>query len=155
MSHTALERFLKSIETGLKTNDFAPLIAQVPYAAYLGLQIHQNNDCRQYQLPYQPKLIGNPTMPALHGGVIAGFLENAALFEVVISQHQRIPRTIDFSIDYMRSAKPEHCYARVDIQRAGRRVVLAHMSCWQQVVDKPVATARAHFLLHTQGLTAD
>lgn len=126
--------------------DFAALIQQVPYAQFLGIEYNQN--AQRFQLPIQNKHIGNPYLPALHGGVVAGFMENAALLQCVVDHPQnRIPKPINIQIDYLRSARAKDCYAEVEMVRLGRRVATLQVRCWQIKASKPVATARVHMLL--------
>ena len=82
-------------------------------------------------MPYHEKLVGNPMLPALHGGATAAFLEVAAVIELgwtglwksvetgtltpeAIAQGDliKIPKTIDFSVDYLRLGLPRDAYAR-------------------------------------------
>ncbi|MEO5621623.1 MAG: PaaI family thioesterase, partial [Cypionkella sp.] len=46
----------------------------VPYIGFLGMRFDRRGDEVTAVLPFQPLLIGNPMLPALHGGVTAGFL---------------------------------------------------------------------------------
>ncbi len=99
-------------------------------------------------LPYAEHNIGNTLLPALHGGVIGGFLENAAVLHLMWAREaEGIPRVIDFSIDYLRSGKPQDLYCRCDIVRQGKRIANVLMTAWQEDAARPVAQARAHFLL--------
>lgn len=126
----------------------ARLIASVPYAAFLGLYAEQVDDTRYFHLPFQQDLIGNVQRAALHGGAVAGFLELAMQFEVLISQNQqRAPHPVDFSIDYWRSAQTRDVVAACRLIRQGRRIAQVQAECWQQDRDRPVAFARAGFLL--------
>ena len=101
-----------------------------------------------FRLPYQEKLIGNPTLPALHGGVIAGFAETAAILHLNQTlRGAKLPKGIDFSIDYLRSGRPEETFARCEVVRVGSRVALVQVRCWQQDPERPIATARTHMLL--------
>lgn len=134
--------------SALQSEDFAALVALIPYAEYLQLQIEPRPAGRRYILPFSQALVGNPYLPAMHGGVLAGFLELAAQFEVLITQQQRkIPGPVDFAIDYLRSAQPRTCFASCELIRQGRRVVQAQATVWQTDPGKPVATARMVFLL--------
>ena len=60
------------------------LVSSIPYADYLGICIEQDiNGQIRYRLPFQEKHIGNPMIRAIHGGVIAGFMECAASLAVI------------------------------------------------------------------------
>jgi uncharacterized protein (TIGR00369 family) len=99
-------------------------------------------------LPFKKSLIGNSALPAIHGGVVASFMESAALMHLLLMlDEQRVPKSIDFSIDYLRSAHAEDSYANCAVERLGRRVAQVQIRCWQANPTKPVALARAHFLL--------
>lgn len=127
---------------------YARLIEAVPYAAYLGIEIERSDKGTVFRLPFRPDLIGNPRLPALHGGVVAAFLELAMQLEVLVSQDQRrVPYPVDFSIDYWRTAKAQDMHATCRLIRHGRRVAQIHAECWQGDADRPVAFARADFML--------
>ena len=131
------------------------VIQHIPYARYLGITAERLNEAKtaggdyRFSLPFQEKLIGNAALPALHGGVIAGFAETAALLAVLMNERtqQRIPKAIDFSIDYVRSAGAQATYADCTIVRQGLSVALVQVNAWQQKPERIVATARVHFLL--------
>lgn len=129
--------------------DASELLALVPYAAYLGLRMEMGADgTALLRLPFKPSLIGNPRKPALHGGVVAAFMEGAALLHLLlVLDERRVPKSIDFSIDYLRSAQAQDTLASCAVERLGRRVAQVQIRCWQAEPQKPVALARAHFLL--------
>jgi uncharacterized protein (TIGR00369 family) len=132
-----------------ETRDCSALLALVPYAGFLGLRIDLADPAAPVlRLPYRPSLIGNTALPAIHGGVVASFMESAALMHLLLAlDEQRVPKSIDFSIDYLRSAHAEDSYAVCAVERLGRRVAQVQIRCWQSEPAKPVALARAHFLL--------
>lgn len=120
----------------------------IPYVEYLGIRVAPGGEHPVFRLPFQEKLIGNPRLPALHGGVIAGFAETAAILHLIHTlQGAKFPKGIDFSIDYLRSGRPEETFARCEVVRVGSRVGLVHVRCWQRDPDAPIAVARAQFLL--------
>jgi len=122
----------------------AALLARTPYAAHLGMQ--RQGD--EFLLPFRESLLGDPIRRALHGGVVAGFMETAAILHLLLNEvaPDRLPKTIDFSIDYLRGAGPRATHASCELVRLGRRVVLVYVRCWQDDPKKPTALARAHFL---------
>jgi len=61
------------------SNDLSPLVQSIPYASFLNLRIDIKGDEFTCILPYDQELIGNPVLPALHGGATGGFLECAGL----------------------------------------------------------------------------
>ena len=56
------------------SRDWEPLVALVPYARFLGVRLDIRGDQFGACMPFDKKLIGNPALPALHGGAIGGFL---------------------------------------------------------------------------------
>ena len=133
--------------------DYQAIIAAIPYAHFMGVCFELDaRDCLRFSLPYRERNIGNTALPALHGGLIGGFLENAALIHLMWFQALRgIPKIVDFSIDFLRPGRPQTLMAGCEITRHGKRVAHVLMQAWQDSQDKPVAIARAHFLLPAAG----
>ncbi len=125
----------------------AELAALMPYAAFIGLQAGtDSHGNRCYALPYTPELIGNVFLPALHGGLIGGFMEScAALYLHEQARLSELPKMVDFSLDYLRSAKAETAYARCILTRQGSRITNIAVEAWQRDSSKPFAVARCHF----------
>ena len=130
------------------TSDPVRVGSPIPYVEYLGIRSSSGGGQPLLRLPFQDKMIGNPFLPALHGGVIAGFCETAALLHLIGSLGgEKFPKSIDFSVDYLRSGRPEECFAACEVVRLGSRVALVQVRCWQSSPDNPIAVARGHFLL--------
>ena len=142
------------------------LASGVPYIAFLGIRFERRGDELTALLPYDEKLIGNPMLPALHGGVTAAFLETAAIIGLSWSllwddiengrieaesltpeTLPRLPKTIDFTIDYLRTGLPRDAYARARVNRSGRRYASVHVEAWQDNRDRLFAQATGHFLM--------
>ena len=129
-----------------RCNDYAPLWAMIPYAGLIGIQCSREAEDLLFRLPANPDNIGNPLLPALHGGVVAGFMELAALsYLLVLTEAAQVPKIIDFSIDYLRAGLARDTWARCRLWRQGRRVANVAITAWQQNEAEPIATARAHF----------
>ncbi|TAK78465.1 MAG: hotdog fold thioesterase [Aquabacterium sp.] len=123
-----------------------------PYVEYLGVRRTTLADGTPlFRLPFRQDLIGNPVLPALHGGVLAGFAETALVLHPVFTQglspQTGVPKGIDFLIDYLRSARPVDTFAHCITVRQGSRVALVQASLWQDDPSRPVAVARGHLLL--------
>ena len=144
----------------------ARMAGAVPYARYLGVTFDRRGDELTAVLAYSEKLVGNPFLPALHGGAIGAFLEIAAITELAWSQvwermegggalaaaieageFPPLPRTIDFTVDYLRSGLPRDAYARAEVNRSGRRYASVHVEAWQDNRARPFAQATGHFLM--------
>jgi uncharacterized protein (TIGR00369 family) len=128
--------------------DLEALIAAVPYCAWLNLKARIANGQIVLEMPFDPKLVGNPVIPAIHGGVIGSLLETAALIQTVWdTKAQGFPKPVDITVDYLRTARAVTSYASATLQRQGRRVVNVHATMWQEDAARPVAGLRGHFLL--------
>jgi len=129
------------------SGDYQPLIDVIPYAGVIGLEIERFGDEMVFRLPANPENIGNPTLPAIHGGVLASFMELSAVFQLITALPQpRLPKIIDFSVDYMRAGQLRDTFAMCKVERQGRRVANCSIKCWQGKRSEPIASSRAHFL---------
>lgn len=144
----------------------AALVQGVPYLRWLGIRFDRRGDELTAILPFDDKLIGNPMLPALHGGVTAAFLEVTAIIELswasLWDQMEsgaldpasltpqtlpRLPKTIDFTTDYLRPGLPRDAYARARVNRSGRRYASVHVEAWQDNRARLFAQATGHFLM--------
>ena len=136
------------VKKATELNDFGHLLAHVPYAKFIGMQVARFGDELVFQLPKKDENIGNPTLPAIHGGVIAGFMEMSAIVQLMVfMQTTKVPKIVDFSIDYLRAGHHRDSFAECKITRQGRRVANVNINCWQTNRKALIATARAHFLI--------
>lgn len=125
-----------------------PLFDTVPYAGFIGLDGEILGDELVFKLPYNDDNIGNPVLPALHGGVIGGFMELAMVFEVMYRLETPVmPKVVDFSLDYIRAGRARDTVAKCTVVRQGKKVVNASVTAWQTRRSEPIANARAHFLI--------
>lgn len=142
------------------------LAGQVPYNHFIGVVFDRLGDELTARLPYKEPLIGNPFLPAIHGGVTGAFLEITALTQLGWDSCWQImeaggeqaddlyagtfppmPKTIDITIDYLRSGRPRETYARAHVQKAGRRVANLSVEAWQDNRERPIAVLRGNFLM--------
>lgn len=148
MSNSSSEEFLNAILEAKEKQDWDAVTRLIPYFDYLGMQVREENDELICFLPENKKFIGNPTLPAIHGGVVGAFLESTALVHLLVTQEiTQIPKIITFTVDYLRSAKVVDCYAEAVITKPGRRVANMRVRAWQSDRAKPIATANANFLV--------
>ncbi len=121
---------------------------RVPYANYLGIRAEVHGNEILFILPPADKLIGNPFLPALHGGVVGAFMEQAAALHLIAKMTDpALTKVIDFSLDYLRPARVRETYALCVLTRQGRQVANVSITAWQEQSDQPNAIARAHFLI--------
>ena len=118
-------------------------ITQAPISRWLNLEIDEGEDGVCYRLGFGEQHIGNPSIRAIHGGVIAAFLEVAAQADLTRLLGGGVKlHTISSSIDYLASSRAEDMAARVKILRSGRRIAFVEATGWQGDPDRPVASAR-------------
>lgn len=129
-------------------NDFGVLSAGIPYMKTLNIEVHEADGILTVELQADRIHIGNPWLPALHGGVIGGLLETAAIVQLAHDQDtDNLPKPINVTVDYLRSGRITTSWARAQVTRQGRRVANVQASCWQEDPDKPIASLFGHFLL--------
>ena len=139
---------LELIADARENKSFEALIEQVPYAKLIGMKAIRLGEELIFILPANENNLGNPTLPALHGGCIGGFMENSAIFHLLATiETKRIPKVVDFSLDYLRPGRLQDTYARCDVVRQGRKVVNVSIKAWQNKQDDLIANARIHLLL--------
>ncbi|MDA7767259.1 PaaI family thioesterase [Porticoccaceae bacterium] len=120
----------------------------IPYSSFIGAEAKVEGDGVLYWLDRRPSNIGNPSLPAIHGGVIGGFLELSAAIEILYTLNvELIPKVVDFSLDYLRPGRYKTIYANCTVLRQGKKLVNVTATAWQDNPDTPIATARCHFLI--------
>lgn len=130
------------------TGDPTTLMEAIPYCRHLGITASVKDGLLLLTMPFVQHLIGNPVLPALHGGVIGSLLETAAIAQVIYeTRPERLPKPVDITVDYLRSGRAMDSFARARIARQGKRVVNVHAEMWQEDESKPVAALRGHLLL--------
>jgi uncharacterized protein (TIGR00369 family) len=132
----------------LSSRDPEALLAAIPYCAHLGIRARVRDGGLLLVMPFAENLVGNVMLPALHGGVIGSLLETAAIVQAAWEmQGPKLPKPVDITIDYLRSARAVESFARARIAKLGRRVINVHAEMWQEDEAKPVAALRGHFLV--------
>lgn len=135
---TIVEQVARARQSG----DWNAMIASVPYARFLGVTLEERDGCLVGRMKFADHLVGNPTIPALHGGTLGALLELAAQFELMYrAQTLMLPKTVTLTIDYLRSGKPQDVFVRARTVRHGRRVATVHTWAWQEDENQPVAQA--------------
>lgn len=93
-------------------------------------------------LPYREELVGNPQIPAIHGGILAGLIDlagGAATFTIVNAPTP----TIDLRIDYIRPALQKDTVAEAEIINSGSTIAFVDVYVHQE--GKLVATGKATY----------
>jgi acyl-coenzyme A thioesterase PaaI-like protein len=137
-----------AIRAAKETGNYALLADSIPYLRFLGFTLQTQGDELLGKMAYAEPLIGNPAIPALHGGTIGALLESTAIFAALLgSETVVLPKIVTITIDYLRSGRPEDTLAKASITRQGRRVVNVTVKAWQEDRARPIARANAIFLV--------
>jgi len=119
--------------------------ADSPFARCLGIRDGANGTM---VMPFSPRIIGNPILPAIHGGMTGAFLETTAIVGVTRELDiSTLPKPVGLTINYLRSGRALDSYATASIVKQGLRVVAFEAKAWQDDPSKPIATAFGHFML--------
>lgn len=113
---------------------------------WLGFSASNKNNERIYSMRPTDEHVGNPLIRALHGGVVATFLEYAALREMQHVLDNDTPiEAININVDYLKSVKIRELYAYTRIAKRGRRLAVVDVYAWQEDASVPVAKAICSF----------
>jgi acyl-coenzyme A thioesterase PaaI-like protein len=139
---------LDTIIAAKRDGDPQRLLDAVPYARFLGLHAALTDSGLVTTMRFADHLVGNPALPALHGGTLGALLESAAIFELLWrAETVVLPKTITLTVAYLRSGGSVDTHARGIVTRHGRRVANVRVEAWQGDGAAPVATANAIFLV--------
>ena len=116
----------------------------IPFNQYLGMRCLEIQDgVVRVELPFRPELVGNPEIPALHGGAISATLDTTGGLAVWsrLRPRDRVS-TIDLRVDYLRPGRGEPMIAVAKVVRLGNRVGVAELRAFHpDCEDKPIAAA--------------
>lgn len=143
-----MSTLVELIAEAKRCGDYGPVFDAIPYARFLGITGQVRDDELVGKLTYSEPLIGNPVIPALHGGTIGALLESTAIFQLFWQAETVIlPKTINLTVAYLRPGRPVDTWARAVVTKQGRRVASVRAEAWQEDPARPIATAVAHFLV--------
>ena len=141
-------KMLAELRAQGRGRDMQAVAEQIPYARFLGSQVDRKGNEITVILPFSEHLVGNVVLPALHGGAIGALLEITAILQLLHDNAcERLPKTIDLSVDYLRSGRPQPTYGRAIVTRHGRRVANVRSEIWQDARSEPIAVSHGHYLL--------
>jgi len=121
-----------------------------PINDWLNFSSAQDGERRVYSIEFSEEHIGNPLIRALHGGVIAMFMEYAAEQELQLSLGEQVEvevEAITINVDYLRPTTPNGLSAAVTLTKLGRRLAIIDITAWQNNETKPVAKATCSFAI--------
>lgn len=141
-------KLLSELRAEGRGRDMAAVLEAIPYARFLGIQVDVKGNELTTIMPFREELIGNVRLPALHGGTIGALLEITATIQLLYDTScERLPKTIDLSVDFLRSGRPRATYGRAIVTRHGRRVANVRSEIWQEERARPIGVSHGHFLL--------
>ena len=124
------------------------LLNRIPYARFIGARAERTESGLECVLPFREDLVGNTALPALHGGLLGAFLELTALLRLIDETRETgVPRPINFSVDFLRSAGAKDTRARATFFKLWQRIANVHVVAWQDDESKPVVAGNGKFLL--------
>ena len=146
-----LEQLTLSLSQARQQSSPQQILDLIPYSSFIGAQakvLKADSENVLYWLERRASNICNPSLPAIHGGVIGGFLELSASIEVLYTLDVNVvPKVVDFSLDYLRPGRYKTIYANCTVLRQGKKLVNVTATAWQDNPETPIATARCHFLI--------
>lgn len=141
-------KILQQLRDQGRADDMQALVEHIPYARFLGIHVDRKGSEVTTIMPFKEDLVGNVNLPALHGGAIGALLEITSVIQLLFDTScERLPKTVDISVDYLRSGKPRDTYGRAIVTRQGRRVANVRAEIWQEEKARPIAASHGHFLL--------
>jgi uncharacterized protein (TIGR00369 family) len=145
---SAAATLVERIADAKRAGDWQAVLDAVPYARFLGLVAAVESGELVTTMRFGDHQIGNPALPALHGGALGALLESAAIFELLYRAETIVlPKTVTITVDYLRSGAAVDTHARGIVTRHGRRVANVRVEAWQTARATPVASAHAIFLV--------
>ena len=97
-----------------------------PFNRYLGIKIEELREgYSRCILPFRDEFIGNPALPAIHGGVISTLTDVCGGTAVWTSCSEGDSvATLDIRVDYLRPGPKDDLVAESEVVRVGNRVAV-------------------------------
>ena len=132
------------------------MMGHVPHCRLLGMKLVEAGPCTgTVSLPWQERLVGDPSRGVVFGGVITTLLDHACGLAVMCSLKEAVGiATLDLRIDYLRAAVPgAELFARAECYKSTGSVAFVRGAAWDTDSGDPFATSLATFMLgaHTAG----
>jgi len=124
-----------------------------PHAVALGIEvISVDKSGALMKVPYDKKLVGDPSTGVIAGGVVTALLDHCcgSAVHTQMTEYSMIA-TLDLRIDYMRAAEPgKAIFAKAHCYKITRSVAFVRAVAYDDNPDDPVAAAQAAFMLNTR-----
>ena len=102
-------------------------------------------------LPFRKELVGNPSVPCLHGGILAAMIDHVggfAAWSMVDTNLKRVS-TVDLRIDYLNPAPCEEIHFDAVVAHKTNKLIRVDVVCWNNKRDKKIAIGRGLFNIYT------
>jgi uncharacterized protein (TIGR00369 family) len=123
---------------------------EIKFNSYLGIKLTAaGQGFARMELPYDPRFIGDPFRPALHGGLISTLLDTTggAAVWTELEEGDKIS-TVDLRVDYLLPCPLETIVCEGRVARKGNRVVVTDMRVFaRSEPDRIIATGKAVYNL--------
>lgn len=148
MSDPTRSDYMQIVAEARRNDDCQRMLEAIPYMAFMGIHLQRSAGELLTSMRFSDHLIGNPTLPALHGGTLGALMESAAVFELMWRvELTTVPKIVNITVDYLRSGQPVDTYAKARLTRQGRRVATVSVNAWQDDRERPIASANLHLLI--------
>jgi uncharacterized protein (TIGR00369 family) len=123
----------------------------IPFNKWLGMKVeHIERGRLTVSIPWRAELVGDPTVPAMHGGIIGAVADAAggiAVWTTIENPEARLS-TVDLRVDYLRPGKQEKLIAVATVIRTGSRLGWADVRLHHPGRESdPVASARGVYAI--------
>lgn len=129
----------------------------IPFNRFVGLKLDSVERGRVVaRLPFRPELVGDPTRPALHGGVISMVADTVGGSAVwSLTRPGDKVATIDLRVDYLRPGRLVELIASAEVLRVGNRVGVSSIRVFHaDDPDQPIAVAMGVYTIRRAGRDA-
>ena len=126
----------------------------IPFNKLLGMRCLEVEDgAARVELPFRREHVGNPEIPALHGGAISATLDTTGGLAVWSKARpdDRVS-TIDLRVDYLRPGRAEPVIVTAEVVRLGNRVGVAELRAFHPAAeDRPIAAGMGVYSVRRNG----
>jgi uncharacterized protein (TIGR00369 family) len=120
----------------------------VPHNRALGLTVVNTSPPRvTAKLPWSPRLVGNPTTLAMHGGAITTLLDACSGISVYLKLRETTAiATLDLRVDFLSAVPAQRdVFATAECHHLTRTIAFVRAWAWADDPEAPFAVATATF----------
>lgn len=130
-------------------------VSALRHCQVLGIQVYDASaDGLTLQLPYSPKIVGDPLTGVIHGGALTSLMDTACGMATlcVLAEFEVCP-TLDLRIDYMHPAEAHKTvYGFAQCYRVTADVIFTRGFAYQDDPGQPIAHVVGTFMRMGKGL---